>query len=711
MNAQHIQFLQLLNGDVQYVVPRWQRRYRWGQSDIERLVEDLLTIAVAGPDAMHYGGTLLTFREPGPPGVMSTIRVVDGQQRLTTVSILLACIAAELGPEGRCGDWTAKIIRDRRLTNPDMSPDKRRKLRLQNGDDEEYRLGLEGNPTGAGAVAQAWRIARRLVARHGVPRLLTGLERLQVVSIGLGDKEDPQQIFESLNATGRPLTESEKVKNWLLIGLPDEEQRDLHDNYWLRIERTLGAKHTTEPTDTFLRDVLRWRTGAIHGLDRVYEGIRRWAVRQGHGADRPALCRELARLAGLYGILTGTAGAHSDPKIERELRHLREMGIDIHRPLTLRLLYDASDDGGLGATDDGLARAAGIATWTTRLWLADRPTAGMNKAVVELAHGPGPGANEDFAEHWLGRIQRLRNTRVGVPSDEAVGEGIRTRKAYGGSATRSSFAVLCAMMEAEQREEAPARTPLTIEHVMPQKLTDDWRVALGEEAEEKHGRYRDRLANLTLSGDATNSGMGAGTFDAKRAVYRNSSIGMTRRLADESEWNEEALERRAEDLTRRALTRWPWREAPTAARVAPERSSGLWTNPLNSSGDRIGFHVGNPELLWLYIRAGESRASPARAARIRQYSWRIRDQMGDQELGENLEKNSENGMTVSVRRQWTRDDEDEWPDAAEWIKEQFERLRAILADAPGGEEDGKAVGDPRPTLSEPASAEVSVART
>ena len=834
MDAQHIQFLQLLNGDVQYVVPRWQRRYRWGQSDIERLVEDLLTIAVAGPDAMHYGGTLLTFREPGPPGVMSTIRVVDGQQRLTTVSILLACIAAELGPEGRCGDWTRKIIRDRRLTNPDMSPDKRRKLRLQNGDDEEYRRGLEGNPAGAGAVAQAWRISRRLVARHGVPRLLMGLERLQVVSIGLGDKEDPQQIFESLNATGRPLTESEKVKNWLLIGLPDVEQRELHDNYWLRIERTLGAEHTTEPTDMFLRDVLRWRTGAVHGLDRVYEGIRRWAVRQGHAADRPALCRELARLAELYGILSGTAGEHPDAKVERELRHLREMGIDIHRPLTMRLLNDASNDGLPGTTKDGLAKAlGGIGTWTTRLWLADRQTAGMNKAVAELAHGPGPGADEEFADHWLGRIQRLRNTRVGIPSDEAVREGIRTRKAYGGSATRTSFAVLCAMMEAEQREEAPARKHLTIEHVMPQKLTDDWRVALGEEAEEKHGRYRDRLANLTLSGDATNSGMGAGTFDTKRTVYRNSSIRMTRRLADEREWDEEALERRAEDLTRRALSRWPWHEEAPAAREAPSRSAGLrwrieggpwhtesaasqmvlnvagallgrdptnakrlsgeaissnvhpasryppgstvgtltvraipghngyvlypyeqdyptsaercrkmggrcdvnvevefeedsrtpefwrffrdhtggvpgqkdswrgtsqWTSSLNSSDDRIGVHVGNPELLWLYIRAGESRGSPARAARMRQYSWRIRDQMGDQELGENLVKNSENGMSVSVRRQWTRDDEDEWPEAAEWIREQFERLSAILADPPG-EGGGTVVGEHQATLS------------
>ena len=177
-----------------------------------------------------------------------------------------------------------------------------------------------------------------------------------MVSIGLDDKEDPQQIFESLNATGRPLTESEKVKNWLLMGLPDEQQQDLHDNHWLQIERTLGAKYTTEPTDTFLRDLLRWRTGEVRGIDHVYDGLRRWAVRQGHANDRPALCRELARLAGLYGILTGAAGEHRDAKVERELRHLREMRIDIHRPLTLRLLNDASRNGQAEASNEGLAK-------------------------------------------------------------------------------------------------------------------------------------------------------------------------------------------------------------------------------------------------------------------------------------------------------------------------------------------------------------------
>ena len=816
MQAHHIEFLELLNGQVQYVVPRWQRRYRWGQADIERLVEDLLTVAVASRNATHYGGTLLTFPEPGAAGVVKTIRVVDGQQRLTTVSILLACIAAKLGPEGRCGDWTAQIIRDDRLTNPGKPPEKRRKLRLQDGDEEEYRRSLEGSHAGAGAVAQAWRIARRLVARHDVPQLLQGLERLQVVSIGLADKEDPQQIFESLNATGRPLTESEKVKNWLLMGLPDGEQQDLHDNHWLKIERMLGAQYTTEPTDTFLRDVLRWRTGDVHGIDQVYDGLRRWAVRQEQAEDRPALCRDLARLAGFYGILTGTAGGHRDAKVERELRHLREMRIDIHRPLTLRLLHDAAGNGPTAVTTGDLAKTlAGIGTWTTRLWLADRPTAGMNKAVAELAHGSGPAEGEGFAEHWIGRIRRLRNTRVGVPNDEAVREGIRTRKAYGGSSTRSSFAILCALMEAEENQgEAPARDKLTIEHVMPQTLTNDWKGALGDGAEEIHGRFRDRLANLTLSGDATNTSMGADPFDAKREVYRNSSIGMTRRLADESEWTDEALERRVDDLTRRALNRWPW---PEQAMVAPDpqdgsarlrwciegepwhtestasqmvlnvagallsrapanagrlsgeaissnvhlasryppgttagtltmraipghgqyvlypydqdypasaercrkmgercdvrvevefeedsrtqtfwrflkthvggvpgqkdtwRGASQWTSPLNSSGDRIGIYVGNPHLLWLYIRAGESQRSEERAARMRQYSWMIRDQMGDQTLGDNLEKNSAGGTTVSIQRRWTREDEGEWSETAQWIKEQYERLRVIVA--------------------------------
>lgn len=124
------------------------------------------------------------------------------------------------------------------------------------------------------------------------------------------------------------------------------------------------------------------------GIDRVYENLRRWLAQNGknHGdvGDRVALCRELTRQARLYGLLTGSAGRHSDRKVEGELRHLRAMGIHVHRPLSLRLLNETRETD-RETTNDQLARIlAGIAVWLTRLWLAERQTAGMNKAVAEL---------------------------------------------------------------------------------------------------------------------------------------------------------------------------------------------------------------------------------------------------------------------------------------------------------------------------------------
>ncbi len=167
MNAQHLPFLDLFEGGVQYLVPRWQRRYCWNQGDIGRLIEDLVTVAKPGGPSAHYGGTLLTFPEPAVPGeLVMKHRVVDGQQRLTTVSILLASIARHLGPSGKAGAWTRRIICDSYLTNPDMQPSLFRKLRLQDGDEEEYRSGLDGSPKGAGAVTQAWGIIRRIVRKH-----------------------------------------------------------------------------------------------------------------------------------------------------------------------------------------------------------------------------------------------------------------------------------------------------------------------------------------------------------------------------------------------------------------------------------------------------------------------------------------------------------------------------------------------------------------
>ncbi len=824
MKADPVRFLDLLNQKIQYVVPRWQRRYRWGESEITRLVEDLLAVGQA-EEADHYGGSLLTFPEPGQPGgVLPTTRVVDGQQRLTTVSILLSCIAESLETGGRQHNgWTAENIREELLTNPRRSPERHRKLRLQQGDDEEYRAGLEGEPRGSGAVTQAWKVVRRLVGRSDPTQLFQGLERFQIVSIGLHPHDDPQQIFESINATGLPLAESEKVKNWLLMGQPDGVQRDLHDNHWLLIEKSLGASHTTEPIDLFLRDVLRWHTGELRGKDQAYEGLRRWALRE-HGASlsaRASICRELARLAQLYGVLTGSAGLHRDRRVELELRHLRALGLDVHRPLSLRLLDDASKDDPT-PTNLELAKVLdAIGTWLTRMWLAERPMAGINKAAAELANMKGPGPDQDYVDYWKGQIRRRQNTRVGVPNDEDVIRGVRNRKAHGGTATRSSTAVLCALMEAEHGEESPARKRLTIEHVMPQKLTSAWIEALGDNAAETHERWLHRLANLTLSGDVTNVKLGTGTFKEKCSIYEKSPIGLTREIAAEDQWDREALERRAGVLAERALKRWPWQgQGPETApsdtsgplewriedglwraegsasqmvlnlagallrrnpknakrlsgdtlsknlqsarqyppgskagsltmravpghddwvlypydrdyaasakrcremgnvcdvtvevrgfqeihrrteffRFLKKRTGGLpgqtdawrgeqqWTRPLNSHGDRVGLRVGD-KALFLFIRKAWGQESSADlAARLLRYSGSIRSGMGDQRIEGEPHAESLEGRTVSVKKPWAYEDDEDWPPAADWIKDQYERLRTILKDLEHGTE-------------------------
>ncbi len=216
------------------------------------------------------------------------------------------------------------------------------------------------------------------------------------------------------------------------------------------------------------------------------------------------------------------------------------------------------------------------------------------------------------------------------------------------------------------------------------------------------------VRELTLSGDISNASMGANTFASKQEIYRNSSIGMTRRLAEENAWNEATLERRAEDIARRALDRWPWSDHGTQAdanwsdgasvterfwRIFKEITGGvpgqketwrhrnLWTKPCNSSGDCIGIYVGiEYEVAWLYVLAGDQQ-SANKTVRSRKLSRLICDSMSGQEISGDLEKESESGRTVCVKRHWPTDDEDEWPETARWIKAQYDRLQGILANS------------------------------
>ncbi len=562
MNVARRDFLDLFVAGACYKVPRWQRRYRWKSTDIKRLIADLVAVANStNPLKRHYGGTLLTKMESVPPGTrIQPFQVVDGQQRLTTVSILLSCIAdAMTASNMEVDDWTGPEIKENMVFNPTKK--NRYKMRLQDGDNDAYRLALDGESSEISAVSQARRILNAAVNKNGAEVLFKGLQRLQVVSIGLGRGDDPQQIFESLNATGRPLTESEKLKNWFLMGLSDEKQEELYNGPWLRMERALQAEVEDDESgriDQYLRDFLRWKTGVLRGRGYVYEDFRRWALKCDKDENRLSLCRELAEASRSYGNLISGGGPHWHKDVEKQLVHLRAIGLDTHRPFTLRLLHESRRHGESYQAGSSLAQVlAMVGTWVTRFWLADRPMAGMNRAFATLAHGKGPMDNEDPVAFWTDQIKGFRGSRVEVPTDHAVREGARTRKAYGGAATRATKAILCALMEQEQRGGAPARESLTVEHLMPQKLTDEWRQVLGPDADEIRRWHAHRIGNLTISG--VNSELGNRSWQEKRYILKHrSGVLENHRIASRKRWDPGAMEERTQRLTESILTLWPW---------------------------------------------------------------------------------------------------------------------------------------------------------
>ena len=226
MKASESYLTKLLSHPSQFQIPLWQREYAWAEEDCERLFEDIRSVGRRRREAVHFIGSIITLSDAGAPaGDISVFRVVDGQQRLITTNLLLLAIAELLdGEPDAARTWTATKIRQQMTGNGQETGDARHKLRLQAADQIEYLKIWNRNANAAGGrIGNAYRCAsryvRRVLAEDGsIESLVDGLRRVMIVTIGVTPHEAPQQIFEALNTTGKPLREHEKLRNSLMLG-------------------------------------------------------------------------------------------------------------------------------------------------------------------------------------------------------------------------------------------------------------------------------------------------------------------------------------------------------------------------------------------------------------------------------------------------------------------------------------------------------------
>ncbi len=562
---------ELLEGSKQYQVPLYQRTYSWTPRQLERLWEDIEKLAQdrrEAPHTTHFIGSLVLAPSPsnGPAGVQEFL-VVDGQQRLTTLSLLLCALrdhrAATESAEHR------ERIDQQYLINRWKSQQHRLKLLPTQADRAAYLACLDATPQAGGAdpVGAAYRYFRaRLVAADDpvdpldIQRIEDAvISGLALVSVTAQAGDNAHRIFESLNNTGLRLTQGDLLRNYLFMRLPTRGEA-VYQGLWLPLQESLSAPEL---------ELLFW-LDLVHRDPRVKQ-TDVYATQQAR-LDRLQSEREIeaeierfARLAHLLKKILQPP-LEGDPAVQTRLQRLLDWGTTTVYPLLLHLL-DRRDQG--SATAQEVARAMlYVESFLVRRLIIGRATANINRILLSIVTEMNQRLPVDEAVR-----QYLSAGRKYYATDSDIRTALATMPYYLNGRPHQRALVLRWLEQSYGNKEPVNPSTLTIEHVLPQTLNLAWQQALaedllpGEDLRQVHEALVHTLGNLTLTG--YNSTLSNSGFGVKRNKLVTSGLSMNQEIAQEERWSRAQILARAARLAERVISTWP----------APVLSSGQGVGP------------------------------------------------------------------------------------------------------------------------------------
>ena len=555
MDAKPVKLLNFLRTATQFEVPIYQRTYSWQRSKCEQIWKDLMNSGLDDSVDAHFMGAVV-YVESGlfQVGGDKPLLVIDGQQRLATVTLLLEALARVLGNEEPVQGFSESKIRNRYLLDPDESGDKRFKLLLTDTD----RASLL-------ALVQRWELPdqpsvllqksfdyfkEKIDGLHGdVAALCKGLDKLVIVDISLDrTKDNPQLIFESMNSTGRGLSQADLIRDFVLMGLEVDDQTELYQRYWRRMENDFGQEGYASYFDRFMRHYLTFRTGGIPREREVYETFKDYAPKFGAGRDgAEALLSDVRRFATYFCAMA--LATETDAELSAAFRDLRELRVDVAYPFLLQLYWDY-DQGGL-SHDDFVAAVRLVEAYVFRRAVCAMPTNSLNKTFSTV----GAGLDKTcYLDSLAGDLMGFKSYRR-FPRDEEFMRDVKVRDLY--NFPRRSYWLR--RIENYGHKEYTPVDEYTIEHIMPQNknVSAEWRQELGTDWVRVHQDWLHTLGNLTLTG--YNSEYSDRSFLKKRDMkggFRESPITLNQDLRSVERWDEEAILARADRLAKLAAEVW-----------------------------------------------------------------------------------------------------------------------------------------------------------
>lgn len=557
----------LLNTSRQFIVPIFQRNYSWQKSQYEQLWFDILRASKFKEKQNHFIGSIVYIDMGTPAGRPQQLLLIDGQQRLTTISILLCAIK----------DYVQKFnletklinlakIKNQFLYNSDEIYEDRYKLLLNVQDKETYIKLIDNtiftvNKPATNIIKCYEFFYERIedfIKQYGqIDEIYAGIFKLSLVSISLDkDSDNPQMIFESMNSTGKDLSQTDLLRNYLLMDLTPEKQTRLYKTYWKSMEELFGEdiyKNDVNKFDYFIRDFLTLKsdTGYICKINNVYENFKRYYL--DNNCEKFVVLKDLFTYAKYYACIDLLQ--EKDDELKLYWQEFKKLDSHVVYPFLLKLYDDYSCQ--ILIKEDFKKILQVVISYLWRRAICEIPTNSLSKTFATLYQAVD---KDDYVNSVI-KAFVFKSSYKRFPSDYEVREKLQTKDIYH---FRLRKYLLEALENYYHKEPIDLNTAnYTIEHIMPQNIEHNlsWQQMLGEDWQEVHSLYLHSLGNLTITG--YNAEMSNKSFVEKvngESGFKHSHLKLSESIAQCDVWNKKAIQRRTNILTDIILKIWKYPE-------------------------------------------------------------------------------------------------------------------------------------------------------
>ncbi len=559
--------------EKQFVIPIYQRVYSWEKEQCKQLWDDI--VKTGGNDQIegHFIGSIVFVHD----GIYTTnyneLLIIDGQQRLTTITLLFIALRDHLNDEDEFLEkFSRQKIQNRYLINSDEKGDKKFKLILSEPDrdtllsliDENRRKPSEPSLK----IMENFKLFEEWIRKNAdkMETIFKGLDKLMVVEISLErGKDNPQLIFESMNSTGKDLTQTDLIRNYILMGLEPEKQKIFYKKYWRAMEEDFKQNETL--FNQFVRHYLTIKIGKIPNEKRVYEAFKRY--QQERGIETEVLFQDLQKYCGYFCRIVFKK-EDNNKELNKALSFLVDLEMDVVYPLLLELYSDYID--GVLSKQDFTPIIYLIESYICRRAVCGLGTNSLNKVFPSFTKK----INKDqYLESIKAHFLSLETTKGKFPKDSEFKNLFITIDFYHFKKNK----YFLERLEKFDTEEPVDTQKCTIEHIMPQTLTEEWKRDLGENFKAIHEKYLHTIGNLTLTG--YNEKYSNNSFQEKRNMekgFNQSPLRLNQSLKDLEPFGEKKIEKRANDLADWALKIWtyPKLDAETLEKYKPKKEKKVY---------------------------------------------------------------------------------------------------------------------------------------